>query len=58
MSLFTRLLWLIAIALLPTVAIQTWSSVRQHKERETALRAEALSQTRGLQDDGSWWVSG
>ena len=51
MTLAVRLLLLVALALLPPLAIQAWTGLEQRHEREAALRAEAVAQTRALQVD-------
>ena len=51
MTLAVRLLLLVALALLPPLAIQAWTGLEQRHERGTALRAEAVAQTRALQAD-------
>jgi len=50
-TLAARLLLLVALALLPPLAIQAWNGLEQRREREAALRAEAVAQTRALQGD-------
>ena len=50
-TLDVRLLLLVALALLPPLAIQAWTGLEQRHEREAALRAEAVAQTRALQVD-------
>ncbi len=51
MTLAARLVLLVVLALLPPLAIQAWSGLEQRREREAALRAEAVAQTRALQVD-------
>ncbi len=58
MTLSNRLLLLVALALLPPLAIQTWSGLEQGREREAALRMQALAQSRAAEADVAREVEG
>ncbi|MGI4941625.1 MAG: HAMP domain-containing protein, partial [Janthinobacterium lividum] len=51
MTLAARLVLLVALALLPPLAIQAWTGVEQRRDREADLRIQAVAQTRAVQAD-------
>ncbi|MDO9712739.1 PDC sensor domain-containing protein [Paracraurococcus lichenis] len=51
MKLATRLRLLIALALLPPLAVQTWTGLQQWRRRDAELQAEAVAYSRALQAD-------
>jgi len=51
MTLAVRLVLLVALALLPPLAIQAWTGVEQRRDREADLRIQAVAQTRAVQAD-------
>ncbi len=53
MNLTGRLLLLMALALLPPLAVQVWTGVEQHQARSAALDAEAVADSRDIQADMS-----